>query len=181
MNSSFTQSKETSMTSATHPVVLGPTEGHSVQVGPMGARFMIDSQDSGGGFSLVEHPIAPRSLAAPMHTHTNEDEYSYILEGEVGLQVGDEVVTATPGDLVFKPRGVPHAFWNAGDEPARLLEIISPGGFERYFEELAPLFPADGPPDFAGIAAVQERYGLTMDPGSIEPLIREHGLRPPGA
>jgi quercetin dioxygenase-like cupin family protein len=168
------------MTNATQPVVLGPDEGRSVNMGPFGARFMVDSQDSGGGFSLLEHPIAPRSLAAPLHTHTHEDEYSYVLEGEVGFQVGDEVVAARPGDLVSKPRGVPHAFWNAGDRPARLLEIVSPGGFESYFEELAPLFPADGPPDAEGIAALQERYGLTTDFSSLERLIREHGLTPAG-
>jgi quercetin dioxygenase-like cupin family protein len=161
-------------------LVLGPSEGDHVQIGALGVRFMIDAQESGGGFSLVEHPIAPRSLAAPMHTHTHEDEYSYVLEGEVGVQVGDEVTVGKPGDLIFKPRGVQHAFWNPGDQPARLLEIISPAGFERYFAEIEPLFPADGPPDFEGLAAVQERYGLSMDPGSIEPLAREHGLQLPG-
>ena len=68
-----------------------------------------------------------------MHTHRNEDEYSYVLEGRLGVQLGDEVLEAGPGELVFKPRGVPHAFWNAGDEPLRLLELISPAGFENYF------------------------------------------------
>jgi uncharacterized cupin superfamily protein len=77
-----------------------------------------------------------------VHTHANEDEYTYVLEGRVGLQLGDEVIEAGPGDLVFKPRGVAHAFWNAGDEPARMLEIISPAGFENYFRELAPLLAA---------------------------------------
>ena len=125
--------------------VLGPDDGQYAQIGAMGVRFMVDSE-RGGGFSLVEHPIAPRALAAPIHTHTNEDEYSYVLEGEVGVQVGDEVTVAKPGDLVFKPRGVPHAFWNAGDVPARLLEIISPAPFAKYFEELAPLMQsAEGP------------------------------------
>jgi len=141
---------------------------------------MIGADESGGGFSLVEHPIAPRSLAAPVHTHTHEDEYSYVLEGQVGVQVGDEVKVGKPGDLIFKPRGIPHAFWNPGDEPARLLEIISPAGFERYFAELDGLFPPDGAPDIEGIAAAQERYGLTMDFESRDRLIEEHGLNRPG-
>jgi uncharacterized cupin superfamily protein len=115
-----------------------------------------------------------------MHTHTHEDEYSYVLEGEVGVQVGDEVSVAKPGDLVFKPRGVPHAFWNAGDAPARLLEIISPAPFSKYFEELEPLFARAEGPDFAAIAVLQERYGLTMDLDSIAMLVEREGLAPMG-
>src|SRR4051794_41365381 len=155
--------------------VLGPDEGKYAQIGAMGVRFMIDPEQ-GGGFSLVEHPIAPRALAAPMHTHAHEDEYSYVLEGEVGVQVGDEVSVARPGDLVFKPRGVQHAFWNAGDTPARLLEIISPAPFSNYFAELEPLFEGPQGPDFAAIGALQARYGLTMDLDSIPRLVEEHGL-----
>src|SRR3954449_4459785 len=159
--------------------VLGPDEGKHAQIGAMGVRFMVDPEQ-GGGFSLVEHPIAPRALAAPMHTHTHEDEYSYVLEGEVGVQVGDDVSVAGPGDLVFKPRGVQHAFWNAGDTPARLLEIISPAPFSNYFAELEPLFMRPEGPDFPAIAALQERYGLPMDFDSIEMLIEREGLAPLG-
>jgi mannose-6-phosphate isomerase-like protein (cupin superfamily) len=103
--------------------VLAADEGERVEFGGLGVRFMIEAPQSGGTFALVEHPIGPRVLAAPLHTHEREDEYTYVLEGEVGVQVGDLVRVARPGDLVFKPRGVPHAFWNAGDAPARALEI----------------------------------------------------------
>jgi mannose-6-phosphate isomerase-like protein (cupin superfamily) len=154
------------------PLVLSPTEGESIQMGPLGVRYMA----SGEGFSLVEHPMAPRSLGAPMHVHEREDEYSYVLEGRVGVQVGDEVRVAEPGALVFKPRGIWHAFWNPGEEPARLLEIISPGGFERYFAEAAGLFRPDGPPDFEALGALQAGYGLTMDFASAPRLAAEHGL-----
>ena len=85
------------------------------------------------------------------------------LEGHVGVQVGDEVSEAGPGELVFKPRAVPHEFWNAGDEPARLLELISPAGFERFFEEAAPHISGEGRPDFEALAQARERYGLRMD------------------
>lgn len=157
--------------------VLRPSEGNAVDLGGLGVRFMIDSDTARGGFSLVEHPIAPRALAAPLHRHANEDEYSYVLEGRVGVQLGDETLEAGPGELVFKPRNQWHAFWNPGDEPARLLEIISPGGFEHYFEEIAPLLPpAREEPDFEALAQVQARYGLEMDPDSIGPLMERHGL-----
>src|SRR5215210_6923732 len=128
-------------------VVLSPGEGETIWLGGLGVRFMIGGAEAGETFALVEHPMELRILAAPMHTHQHEDEYTYVLEGEVGVQVREEVRVARPGELVFKPRHVPHAFWNAGDVPARALEIISPAGFERYFAEIAALLPPvhDGP------------------------------------
>jgi quercetin dioxygenase-like cupin family protein len=159
-------------------VVLSPEEGETVWLRKLGIRFMVEGEETQGNFALVEHPIGPRSLAAPMHTHRHEDEYTYVLEGEVGVQVGEEVLVGRPGDLVFKPRGVPHAFWNPADEPARALEIISPAGFERYFAELAPLFPPanQGPLDEDAVRGVREKYGLEMDMSSIPVLAERHGL-----
>ena len=150
--------------------ILGPHQGKSGMLGSMGVRFMIDGSDSGGGFSLVEHPIPPRALGAPLHRHSREDEYSYVLEGRVGALLGDEVVIGEVGDLIFKPRDQWHSFWNAGDEPARILEIISPAGFERYFEELVDM---GGPAGFdaEALVSLREKYGLEMDMESIPHLI----------
>ena len=78
-----------------------------------------------------------------------------------------------------KPRGIPHAFWNASDEETRLLELISPGGFEQYFAEMAPLLNAPGERDVAAIVVVQQRYGLTMDLDSIPELSARFGLVAP--
>jgi mannose-6-phosphate isomerase-like protein (cupin superfamily) len=151
------------------PRVLGPDDGKVVDLGSLGVRFMIRSEDSGGGFSLVEHPIPPRTLATPLHRHINEDEYSYVLEGRMGAQLGDAVVFAGEGDLVFKPRHQWHAFWNAGDGPCRILEIISPGRFERLFEEAAEPREATAP-------SLDVRYGIEFDHGSVGRLCREHDL-----
>lgn len=144
----------------------------------MGARFVMDGADSEGRVGLIEHPIIPRGLAAPMHLHTREDEYSFILEGRWGFQLGDTVVYGEPGDLVYKPRNIWHSFWNAGDEPARLLEVISPSGFEHFFEEFAVMYADYGltRPDLLG--ELNEKYGLHMDLGSVEGLVAAHGLNP---
>ena len=99
-----------------------------------------------------------------------------MLEGRLGVQLGDEVLEAGPGELVFKPRDVPHAFWNAGDEPARLLELISPAGFENYFRELAPLLAA-ADRDETAIGEVVARHDLDIDFGTIPILAERHGLR----
>lgn len=157
---------------------LGATDGDRADFPALGTRYVLRGEATGGRFALIEHQIPPRGLAAPTHTHQHEDEYSFVLSGRVGVQVGDDVTEAGPDDFVAKPRGVPHAFWNPGDEPATLLELISPAGFERYFEELAPLLRGDGPPDIEALAAVRDRYGLTMDMDSIGPLVERHGLRP---
>jgi quercetin dioxygenase-like cupin family protein len=143
-----------------------------VQLGAMGVRFL----EANGSVSLVEHPLAPRGLAGPLHRHANEDEYSFVLEGRIGAQLGDDVVHGEAGDLIVKPRGQWHTFWNAGDEPARVLEVIAPGGFEGYFERLGELLAAGGPPDPAAIGAIAADYDLELDPASIPRLCAEHGL-----
>jgi len=157
------------------PRIVGPDDGKAVDLGSIGARFMIWTEESGGDFSLVEHPMPPRRLAAPLHKHSREDEYSFVLEGRMGALLGDDVVYAEAGDLAFKPRDQWHTFWNAGDEPCRILEIISPGGFEHFFDELGSLTQA---PDFSPeqLGELGARYGLEVQPDSIPRLCEEHGL-----
>jgi mannose-6-phosphate isomerase-like protein (cupin superfamily) len=159
--------------------VVGPRDGKAGFLGSIGVRFMIDGEEAGGGFSLVEHPMSPRALAAPLHRHNREDEYSYVLEGTLGALLGDEVLTAGPGDLVFKPRNQWHTFWNAGDTPARILEIIAPAGFERFFEEVVDLGGVtEADPQTLGELCA--RYELEMQPDSVPGLVERFGLRFPG-
>jgi mannose-6-phosphate isomerase-like protein (cupin superfamily) len=163
----------------TTAMVLGPADGKAGFLGSIGVRFMVDAARSGGGFALVEHPMSPWALAAPLHRHGREDEYSYVVEGQVGALLGDEVVVGGPGDLIFKPRGQWHTFWNAGEEPARILEVLSPAGFERFFDELVDLGGVtQAPPEV--VAALCARYELEMDPASIPGLVERFGLRFPG-
>jgi mannose-6-phosphate isomerase-like protein (cupin superfamily) len=160
------------------PRILGPTDGKAVDLGSIGARMMAWTEETGGGFSLVEHPMPPRRLAAPIHKHSREDEYSFVLEGRMGALLGDDLVYAEPGDLVFKPRDQWHTFWNPGDEPARILEIIAPGGFEHFFDELGAAIEA---PDFdpSQLGELGARYGLEFRPETVATLCEEHGLDHP--
>lgn len=151
------------------------SEGERADFPGLRNRYVLRGERTDGRFALVEHRIPPKTLAAPVHVHEHEDEYSFVLTGRLGAQIGDDVVEAGPGTLVLKPRGVPHAFWNAGDEETRLLEIISPAGFEQFFADLAPHRNADQP-DLGALAAIQAGYGLLMDFASAEGLKREHGL-----
>ena len=155
--------------------VIGPHDGVAGFLGSIGVRFMIDGAESGGGFSLVEHPMSPRALGAPLHRHSREDEYSFVLEGRMGALLGDEVLEAGTGTLIFKPRNQWHTFWNAGDTPARILEIISPAGFEQYFAELVAM----GGSRTAAPEALRDlgqRYGLEVKPQSVPELLERFGL-----
>jgi len=159
--------------------VVGPQDAAEGFLGSIGVRFMIDGADASERFSLVEHPMSPRALAAPLHRHTREDEYSYVLQGRMGALLGDDVVEAGPGDLVYKPRNQWHTFWNAGDEPCRILEIISPAGFERFFAELVDMGGvAQAAPEAVGELCA--RYELEMDPDSVPGIVERFGLRFPG-
>ena len=156
--------------------IVGPGDGSEGFLGSIGVRFLIDGADAGGRFSLVEHPLSPRALAAPLHRHSREDEYSFVLEGRMGALLGGDVVEAGPGDLVFKPRDQWHTFWNAGDEPCRILEVISPAGFEAYFGELVEMggSTATAPEALADLA---RRYGLEVQAGSVPELVERFDLR----
>ncbi len=158
------------------PRIVAPSEGRLADLGSIGARMIAWTEETGGGFSLVEHPMPPRSLAAPIHKHSREDEYSFVIEGRMGALLGDDVVYAEPGDVAFKPRDQWHTFWNAGDEPCRILEIISPGGFEHFFDEFGAVMESGAEPDPAGLAELGDRYGLEFQPESIPRLCEEHGL-----
>jgi mannose-6-phosphate isomerase-like protein (cupin superfamily) len=160
----------------TAPKIVGPRDAREGFLGSIGVRFMIDGVDADGRVSLVDHSMSARALAAPLHRHTREDEYSFVLEGRMGALLGDDVVEAGPGDLVYKPRDQWHTFWNAGDEPCRLLEIISPAGFEDFFKELSDMGGAlEAAPE--ELAKLNERYGLEMIPDSVPELLERFGLQ----
>jgi quercetin dioxygenase-like cupin family protein len=160
--------------------LIVPDEGRTVWLGQpgssLGVTFKIGAEATGGAFSIVEHPVPPGALARP-HTHTKEDEFSYVLEGEIGARIGDEVIQATAGCYVVKPRGIPHAFWNAGPRQARILEIISPAGFERYFVEMSRLLAHGGPPDLEAMGRLSNDYGLEYHPEWIPELVEKYGLK----
>ncbi|MDQ4131661.1 MAG: cupin domain-containing protein [Actinomycetota bacterium] len=160
------------------PAEIPPDEGPSLQLGGFGVVFKVGGEATGGSFSVVEHPIQPGTLIFP-HAHRHEDEHSFVVAGHIGARVGDhEIPDAGPGSYVLKPRGVAHAYWNAGPGSARVLDIISPAGFEKYFEELAELFAAENPsePDVHKLAELIERYGLAPRLDWVAELEKKYGV-----
>lgn len=134
-------------------------------------RFLVDSKNWGGQLAVVEHLLAPRAIAAPMHRHTREDEFSFILEGRVWYVADGEEHVAELGDLVFKPRGEWHTFFNAADEPARVLELISPGGLEEAFRIIGTA------EEGVDLGPLIDSYGCEGDFDATVPYIEKYGLR----
>lgn len=150
-------------------------EGEVLEFANVRGRLAIDGEESGDRFAVAVFPhIPPRALAAPLHRHHHEDEYTYVLDGSLGVQIGDEIVTATAGTWILKPRMRWHTFWNPGDTPCRTVEIVSPAGFQRYFRELA----AAGA-DLEQLARLNAKYGIDMDFESVPALCDRFGLRFP--
>jgi mannose-6-phosphate isomerase-like protein (cupin superfamily) len=144
--------------------------------------FKLGGAQTGQNLAIVEHVLAPGELGAPVHTHSREDEYSFVLEGELTVLIDGELVKALPGTLVLKPRGLPHTFWNQGASRLRLLEIISPSNFEHYFDQLAEILASgQGQPDPTALLGLAARYGLELDFGSLETICQKYGVRPLGA
>jgi quercetin dioxygenase-like cupin family protein len=154
--------------------VLTTSDGSILRsVGHVSNRFLIDGRETDGRLSVVQHLFEPRALGGPMHRHHDEDEYTYVLTGRIGAILGDAEVFGGPGDLIFKPRGQWHTFWNAGDEPATVLEIISPAGLEELFRSFAQFAAPPEPEALAGMAA---RFGCDLDFARTYPLVHQHGL-----
>ena len=162
------------MTETTAVRLLLATEGLPDPDAPgVQDRFMIDGSDSEQRFALVQHLFPPRALAAPMHRHHQEDEYTYVLTGRIGAVLDGVEVVAGPGDLLFKPRGQWHTFWNAGDEPASCLEIISPAGLEQFFRALTEFTEPPTPDQLAELAAP---YHCDADMDATAQVLERHGL-----
>lgn len=159
-------------------LIVGPGEGKKIDLGGLGVDFKIWGESTGGRLTIVEHPMEPRRLVPP-HIHHAEDELSYVLEGRFGVRVGDEEAIAGPGTYIFKPREIPHTFWNPGPEPARLIEIIWPAGFDRFFDRLGEIFgTATAPEELeAQRTELGRLHRLDFIPDWIDELKAKYGLR----
>jgi quercetin dioxygenase-like cupin family protein len=160
--------------------VVQPGQGQVGDLGSIGVEFKLWGRDTGGQVSIVEHPF-PVGALVPAHLHTREDEFSIVTQGEIGFRSGDREVVLGPGGYITKPRGEVHTMWNAGKEPARMIEVITPAGFENFFHAMAELMAA-GPPPVPQMMELAAAYGLEMhQPEWMADLIARYDLRDPFA
>ncbi len=165
------------MVTSERRISIGPGEGETLRLkGGVGVVYKVNAEETGGAFAIVEHPVPPAAFAPP-HTHTREDELSYVLEGEITVMIGRDTFVASAGAFVFKPRDVPHAFWNASSGHARLLEIIWPPALAGAFREMAQ---AEASPDFRELFdSISRRYGVRGNPELMPELHERYGLKRP--
>jgi quercetin dioxygenase-like cupin family protein len=158
--------------------VVKPGEGHRGNLGSIGVDFKIFGRDTLGALSIVEHPF-PVGALVPPHRHTREDEFSIVTEGEIGFRSGDTEVVLGAGGYIVKPRNELHTMWNAGKAPARMIEVISPAGFEHFFWLMSEAL-TEGPPPPDQIAQLAADHGLEFgDAPWLPDLIRRYDLTPP--
>lgn len=153
-----------------NPVIV-PEAGPALPGDPA-LRVRVRSEDTNGVMAAVEQTLAPKAFVPP-HVHLN-DVWVYVLSGEIGVLVGEEVRTAHRGEWALMPRDVQHAMWNPAGQPARTIQVLTPGGTERWFEEIAALDDDDA----AGFDRACARYGITFFPESswIAELRRRYAL-----
>ena len=139
--------------------LIGPGEGHQLG-GKFDVVVRVRAEHTGGVMAVIEETIPPGALITP-HVHQN-DVWVHVLDGEIGVLVGEETASAGPGAWALKPQGVLHAMWNTQPAPTRIIEVLTPGGSERWFEETAALQPGDR----EGFRASCQRHGIEFFPDS---------------
>jgi quercetin dioxygenase-like cupin family protein len=144
------------------PIVAPPESTGSLNILGIPMNIRIHGRDTGGVVSVVESLDVPGG-GPPPHIHQHEDETFQILEGEYEWTVGEETFTATRGTTIFAPRGIPHTYRYLGSEPGRLMCVITPSGFEGFFEEIAAM-NLEQQQDIPRVIQIGEKYGLQFLP-----------------
>ena len=130
-----------------------------IDIGQLRIRYLIDGSQS-QGLGMFELTVPPGSNVPPPHSHTNNEEIVYVLEGTLRYSVGDDTRDLSPGDTMRTPKGAVHGFSNPFGGVARALITMAPDVGAQYFEDVASVMKAGGPPDKAALVAVMSRYGL---------------------
>ena len=159
------------------PKVVLADESQRIQLYEVLFRYGVTAADTNGGLSMLEVTVPPGTLIKP-HMHSREDEFTLVLDGTVSARLGDEIAEVIPaGSWLIKPRSVPHAMWNVTDVPARILEVVTPGGLERYFEQIAPVLLEHGPDWTKRYDALADEFGLTILNDWTDELKERFGVR----
>ncbi|HZT17924.1 MAG TPA: cupin domain-containing protein [Dongiaceae bacterium] len=141
---------------------MQPQEQPIVKIGQLEIRYLMDGTVTGAGLGMFELTVAPGARVPPPHSHRNNEEVVYVLDGVLRYTVDGETRDLAPGQRMYTPRGSVHAFSNPHERPARALVILTPDIGAQYFRDVAAVATAPGGPDPAKMAEVMSRYGLVL-------------------
>lgn len=130
-----------------------------ISVGQLTINYIVDGSAT-SSMGMFELSVPSGSNVPPPHSHSNNEECIYVLQGTLRYTVGDETRDLAPGQSMHTPKGVVHAFSNPFNVPAKALIALSPDIGAQYFRDIASVVNAGGPPDKAALVAVMSKYGL---------------------
>ena len=140
---------------------MASTASDPIFAGQLKIRYLVDGSTN-GGLGVFELEVPPGSNVPPPHSHTNNEEIVYVLEGKLRYSVNAENRDLSPGETMFTPKGAVHGFSNPFEKPARALIMMSPDVGAQYFRDVAEIVNKPGPPDKAALLTVMSRYGLML-------------------
>ena len=157
------------MTQTSAVTIHQPSDGRKIGIVGDIYRFLATGEETNGGYTQIEAIVLPGG-GPPHHLHRREDEYLYVVVGEITVRIGDEELVAGPGTFVNLPIGIPHSFRNETDKTAKILITLVPPGLEDYFWEIGQRFDGDLPPkptpeEIEKMVEAAPRYGIEF----IEP------------
>lgn len=150
------------------PYMLMHNEGEAVWFLNTLVMYKASKETTDGQFGLVEQ-ILPADFEPPVHIHHGEDEAFYVLEGNIVFFCNDDTFEAGPGSFIFLPKNIPHSFKVDSSQPARLLQLNVPGGFERFHSDMGEpaqtqSLPDPSIPDIAKLQQLATKYGFELLP-----------------
>ena len=146
-------------------VLFAPNGGPTVSMLGVNISYKITSPETDGAYALLDYSMPPKFAGPPPHWHKVTNESFYVLEGKITFMMDSQVFIGEPGAFVYVPTRTIHKFSNEQDEPARMLSVITPGGFEEYFKELVTLAqsePTWPPKDMSKVLALYQKYDTFM-------------------
>lgn len=143
---------------------MQPQAQPDIAIGGLTIRYLVDGTVSSTASGMFELTIAPGARVPPAHSHTNNEEIVYVIEGKLRYSVDDETRDLGPGERMHTPRGSVHAFSNPHGAVARALIVLTPDIGAQYFRDVAAAVAAPGGPNPAKMAEVMARYGLVLAP-----------------
>lgn len=141
---------------------MQPSEKPAIRIGQLEIRYLLDGTETGAGMGMFELTVAPGARVPPAHSHRQNEEIVYVLDGVLRYTVDGETRDIGPGERMYTPRGSVHAFSNPHERAARALIVLTPDIGAQYFRDVASAASEPGGPDPARMMAVMDRYGLKL-------------------